>query len=91
MARLNTSLPYGATEKAGRKAGATIEPLKLLESSSTKRVGAGLGDAGVDDDWVSVFDFGIFGGRNANMTRDESRLLVEKFAKGNGGGESGAS
>jgi len=63
--------------------------LKLLESSSTKKGWSGACDAGRDDDWVSVFDFGIFPGGECQHDARRITLACREVAEGNGGGESG--
>jgi len=83
MARLNTSLPYGATEKAGRQdAGATIEPPEIIGIVvNEKGLERGLATPGVTTIGYPYSISAYFRRTNANMTRDESRLLVEKLRK----------
>src|ERR1700694_5768360 len=83
MARLNASFAYGATEKAGRQdAGATIEPPEIIGIVvNEKGLERALATPGVTTIGYPYSISAYFRRANANMTRSESRALVERLKK----------
>jgi hydroxymethylglutaryl-CoA lyase len=83
MARLNPSLLHASARQAGRQdAGATSEPPEIIGIVvNEKGLERALATPGVSTIGYPYSISAYFRRANANMTRDESRLLVERLKK----------